>query len=184
MKKLLILAVAFTLILPCFALAQLRVLVVDPADNTVIDNFLQGLQVSSVPPVLTLKLRNSVALPSSPTTCPQAKITISAKVFDSAGNLVKDWGVLGTMAITPGASVAPLPAPVSSAPIPAPVPSPTARPTGPFPGCWWGPTPADSSELLSYIEGGGPDLDPWENWLKAHPEDLQWAWSEYKKTNP
>lgn len=172
MKKLILLAMVLSLILPSFSLAQLRVLVLDPSGNAIIDNFLDDLQVASAPPVLTLKLKNPVTLPSS--NCPQAKINISAKVFDATGALVKDWGVIGTMTIMPS------PTPIS----PAPIPPALTKPTPPFPSCWWGPFPNDQSQLIDYIDGMGNSVQPWANWLKAHPEDLAWAWSEYKKTNP
>jgi hypothetical protein len=175
MKKSIALAMAFALFLPCFALAQLRVLVTDPNGSVVIDNLLEALEVGSIPPVLTLKLRNPVALPAA---CPQAKINISAKVLDSAGNLVKDWGLVGTILITPNASVAPLPTPVS----PAPIPSPLIRPTPPFPNCYFGPAPTDKSDLIAYI-GEACGAQNWADWLKANPQDLDWVWSEYKKTN-
>ena len=57
------------------------------------------------------------------------------------------------------------------------------RPDPPFPKCWWGPKPVDKNELISFIKGRGPEYDLWANWLRQHPEDLDWAWGEYKKTN-
>ena len=82
--------------------------------------------------------------------------------------------------------VSPQPATVSSAPISTPtasIPPSANKPTPPFPRCWWGVRPTDSSGLIGYIDGRGPELQVWADWLKANPEDLQWGWDEYRKSN-
>ncbi len=77
---------------------------------------------------------------------------------------------------------------ISSAPIPIPIPVPplppsTIRPVPPFPTLFWGPKPQSKDQLLKGIDGMGVPYQEWASWLKVHPEDLDWMWSEYIKTN-
>jgi hypothetical protein len=61
---------------------------------------------------------------------------------------------------------------------------PGSKPIPPFPNCWWGPKPSTKEELIGFLSGHGGDADRWANWLKVHPEDLEWAWSLYRQGTP
>lgn len=60
------------------------------------------------------------------------------------------------------------------------IPNPIVKPSPPFPQSFIGPIPTDKSQLIGFCDAYAAGK-PWAAWLKAHPEDLDWAWGEFLK---
>ena len=146
----------------CLA-AEIKVRVMDNSGAIVLDNFLSVLTFTAADNLVVLQLRDPVELKQK-----VLKFKIDGVEKDISGIDLSISTVTGPVT------------PLS----PAPTPAPITKPIPPFPVCWWGPEPSGPESLVSYIDGKGDLYQGWADWLKLHPDDLSWAWTEYKKTNP
>lgn len=146
----------------CFA-ADIRVSIVDKSGKVVIfENIVDMVVFTATDGTIILKLRDPVNLRQK-----TIQLTIGGMTKDVVGIDLAISTVTGIIT------------PVS----PSPVPPPVTKPVPPFPSAWWGPKPVDKNGLIPYC-AGRTETQAWADWLKAHPEDLDWAWGEYEKSNP
>jgi hypothetical protein len=188
------------------AQVQVKVKVTDPKGVVVIDNRLGAMAYTGGDETIVLQLKDDVVLPAG-----KIRVTLDGveKEIGEISITMKSVSPISDTPVplpcVPGSLYQTDPCPagqvgqimkhkISICPGPVwsdwivdsntcAVPTPgLTKPVSPFPHTWWAPKPSSKNELAMYCDGYY-ECQNWTDWLREHPEDLDWAWQEYRAIN-